>query len=240
MIARSTAHEALGDYQKQIDDCREALRLRPNYAIAYYNIGIAYEHLTQYRTAITNYDEAIRLDPKFSWAFNNRGNAYDALGEHTRAIANYTSAIRVQSTNYIAYFNRANVYKRLGDCRNSIADYARYTKFVPYDPDGPTMWSWMLATCPDAKYRDGRKAVRIALRSVQLNNRSPRTHDSLAAAFAEVGKWEDAVREATLALNLWRSIPDLESGIIDRAQQRLALYLQRMPYRDMLAEKARS
>ena len=53
-----------------------AIELDSQYAIAYYNRGIAYYSLGQYELAIADYDEAIRLDPQYAEAYCNRGTAY--------------------------------------------------------------------------------------------------------------------------------------------------------------------
>ena len=63
----------------------EAIRLDPQYAIAYNNRGFAYDNLGQHERAIEDYDETIRLDPQYVKAYNNRGNAYYNLGQHELA-----------------------------------------------------------------------------------------------------------------------------------------------------------
>jgi len=52
--------------------------------------------------------------------------------------------------------------------------------------------AWLLATCPDANLRDGQQALSIATRVVQ-QNRSAANLDTLAAAYAETGRFSDAV-----------------------------------------------
>ena len=68
---------------------------------------------------------------------------------------------------------------------------------------------WTLATCPDAQYRDGHKAVRLAL-SIIKNTRNPDAphFDNLAAAYAETGNFEDAIKTQENAIELLQAEND--------------------------------
>ena len=57
---RGIAYADLGQYQRAIEDYNEAIRLKPDYAMAYSNRGIAYSKLGQYQRAIEDYNKAIR------------------------------------------------------------------------------------------------------------------------------------------------------------------------------------
>ena len=65
------------EYQKSISEYTEAIRLKPDYADAYNNRGLAYDHNNEYDKAIGDYSAAIRLDPNDARYYNNRGFAYD-------------------------------------------------------------------------------------------------------------------------------------------------------------------
>lgn len=88
--------------------------------------------------------------------------------------------------------------------------------------------AWVRATCPDAKFRDGKLAVIQATRACELDRWKHATMiDTLAAASAEVGDFERAVNDQRRVLAL--------AGRFERqraAEARLALYLQRQRYRD--------
>jgi tetratricopeptide (TPR) repeat protein len=61
------------DYDKAISDFTEAIKLDPNYAIAYFDRGMVYDETKDYDKAISDYTQAIRLDPFNFDAYNNRG-----------------------------------------------------------------------------------------------------------------------------------------------------------------------
>lgn len=87
-----------------------------------------------------------------------------------------------------------------------------------------------LATCPEAAYRDGKRAVAAATRACELGEwTDPMALDTLAAAYAEAGNFGAAVRWQTEALN--RQAPNSPDRVAFKA--RLALYHQGKPYREV-------
>ena len=84
--------------------------------------------------------------------------------------------------------------------------------------------AWLFATCPDADYRNGDKAVELAKKSCELTDWKQASYlDTLAAAYAEKGEFEEAVKWQRTAIN-----KGLKS---DGAKGRLSLYHQGKPYR---------
>jgi curved DNA-binding protein CbpA len=120
-----------GDYQKEIEQYDEAIRLDPQFVNAYYNRGVAYGYLGQYEREIQDYDEAIRLNPQFAKAYNNRGLAYTDLGQYERAIQDYDKAIRLDPQVANSYNNRGVAYGYLGQYERAIQDYDEVIRLDP-------------------------------------------------------------------------------------------------------------
>ncbi len=90
--------------------------------------------------------------------------------------------------------------------------------------------AWVLATCPEAKFRNGRRAVELATQvCAATGNQVPALLDSLAAAYAEAGDFDNAVRTATRALELTRRDAASSAPAIEA---RLRLYKAGRPYRE--------
>src|SRR5207237_3301716 len=74
-IKRAALYYQLGEYQKDIADMSQVLRLKPNTADAYCNIGMAYVFLKNTKMALKNLDLAIKLDPGYAMNYLNRAYA---------------------------------------------------------------------------------------------------------------------------------------------------------------------
>jgi hypothetical protein len=117
----------------------------------------------------------------------------------------------------------------------SWADYVRswtdYDELIRLYPD--LYWAherkaWILATSPDATYRDGRRAVAAATRASELTNwKDGRVLSTLAAAYAEIGDFANAVRWQDRALELIAK----DGRGLKPEQDRLSLYKSARPFR---------
>ncbi|MGA3162827.1 MAG: fused MFS/spermidine synthase [Verrucomicrobiota bacterium] len=100
-------------------------------------------------------------------------------------------------------------------------------------PDSPTLLNnlaWMMVTCPDASLRNGPEAVQLAEKACQLTHYSEAVRVStLAAAYAEVGRFDDAIWMEQKACAL-ASKSGAPKDWLERNQELLALYLKHQPY----------
>ena len=89
--------------------------------------------------------------------------------------------------------------------------------------------AWLMATSSDASLRNGADAVELARRAVQLvGEREPTTLDTLAAAYAEAGRFPDAVQTARRALTLARQQGN--RALAKSIEEKLPLYEAQKPY----------
>ncbi len=136
-------------------------------------------------------------------AFNNRGIAYARVGEMDKAFNDFTWAIEADPRWATAYANRGEIYEQRGEWAKARADFEQGILVGPSDVaiESYVHEVLLLAACPDASLRDGHKAVDLGLKLVKRSKR-PEAHDSLAAAYAETGQFEDAIREESKAIEL--------------------------------------
>src|SRR5439155_869351 len=154
------------------------------------------------------------------------GNVYSALGDYEQALADFSAAVRLDPHESVAYNNRGNARYFLKDYEHALMDFAEAIRLDPHGPVAYNSRAVLRATCPDEKYRDGKKALADATKACELTDwKDAETLDTLAAAYAEAGEFEKAVEYSQKAIDLADDDdkPDLES--------RLKLYQERKPYR---------
>ena len=99
--------------------------------------------------------------------------------------------------------------------------------------------AWVLATCPEASVRNGAEAVELAQRAVQLSGgREPAILGTLAAAYAEAGRFPEAVQTARKALEL--ATQQNKQALAESIKAKLPLYQAGTPFSGTAAATARA
>ena len=182
------------EFDKAIADFTEAIHLIPNYAAGYVFRGNCYANTLEFDKALADYTEAIRVAPEFA-AYGNRGRVYFQKQELDKAIADYTEAIRLEPKSAYMYASRGTARKYRREFAKAIADFAEAIALEPTYDFALASQAWLLATCPDAKCRDGKKAIELARTLCELGALKNGTWiDTLAAAYAEAGQFAEAIK----------------------------------------------
>ena len=138
---------------------------------------------------------------------------------------------------YVAHYDRGHAYSALGDCARAVAEWEQLRSRNARDCRVVNSMAWVLATCPDAGQRDGKRAVALAEHALAVCRATPDSEcrdpevnaevvDTLAAAYAEDGQFDRA-------LELMRGVMEkLGPEAPARFQQHLESYEQRRPWRD--------
>ena len=129
---RGNAKYELGLYHEAISDYDKAIRLKPDYALAYLNRGNAKYYLQQYAAAIVDYTQALRLDPDFAADYLlNRGVAKANLAQYDAAIADFTAVIGLRPNDASAYYNRGRAKDNLKEYFAAISDFDTAIRLKP-------------------------------------------------------------------------------------------------------------
>jgi hypothetical protein len=109
------------------------------------------------------------------------------------------------------------------------AEYQQALEINPQDAVACNKLAWIRATHSDAKFRNGGQAVRLALRAVEVWPDDPGARDTLAAAYAEAGRFAEAVRTAQQAIRSAAAAGNRR--LAEQIGARLELYRRGKPYR---------
>ncbi|MCA9130825.1 MAG: tetratricopeptide repeat protein [Planctomycetales bacterium] len=216
-----------GDYDGAIAQFDEAIELKPDYANAHFNRAELLFEQEQYRQAIQGYDEAIRLNSGDPQYFNSRGHCQFILQNHETALQDYRIAAEMGADSATYQTDLADAYQYLGQWELAANAYQAAIAINSGYERAYRNASWLMSTCPDSQFRNPELAVSAAKRAMELEvARSFQTLETLAAANAARGRYQDAA-------SLQRQALELASSQEDRAEllQRLKLYEQERAYR---------
>jgi tetratricopeptide (TPR) repeat protein len=234
LMGRADAWNLKTDYDRAIRDYSAVLQLDPKNVAALQDRGAAYRAKGEYVKAAGDYDEAIRLEPKNTGLYRRRAELWWARGQPSKSIADLSTVIRLEPGEATHYYARGFVWNHLRNYAKAIDDYTAANRIKPDDPGALNALAWVLATCPEEKYRDGKRAVELATRACEMTRwKDPNHLGTLAAASAEAGDFEKAVEYQKQALE----DPEYEKTSSAEAHFRLRLYRDRRPYREPPAKK---
>jgi tetratricopeptide (TPR) repeat protein len=226
-LSRGAAWHAKKDYDKAIEDFSASIRLDPTVGRAWLSRAITRQVRKEYDKAIDDYGEAIRLDATDAASLANRGTLLYHKKEYDKAIQDFSAGLKVEPRSDDFLRRRASAWRARKEYGKAIKDLEEALQVQPEHPSTLNSLAWILATCPNAKYRDGKRAVEVAKECCKASVKDKANAlDTLAAAHAEAGEFEEAVRCQELAL----ADPDLAATSADGVRKRLELYKQKKAY----------
>ncbi len=172
------------------------MRLDPRFPEAWYNLGFTLADLGRTAEAITALEEAVRLRPAYFSAHQKLGQLLLAAGRAEEGIEHAAEAARLvpdADTGTVLALS----YMEAGRHRDAAGVLRDILARDPESFDAMGMLAWLLATAPEDDLRDGAAAVGLAERAVAGQERPDADLlDTLAAAYAEAGRFSDAVAAA--------------------------------------------
>ena len=143
------------------------------------------------------------------------------------AVSLFREALGLQPSR-VVQFELAQLLGTSGRIAEAVAELRALLDAHPGWPPAANNLAWLLATGPDPALRDAAEAVRLA--ETVRNPEIVFTLGTLSAAYAEAGRFEDAVRTLREAISLEEKKPD--SAYLARFRAMLADYEAGRPYRD--------
>ncbi|MGD0349648.1 MAG: tetratricopeptide repeat protein [Verrucomicrobiota bacterium] len=227
--ALGVALAAQGRFDEAIQNYRKAIQTNPNNLTALNDLGAALAAEGRLDEAIGNFRKAIQINPNLSEALDNLGMTLATEGRLDEAIENYRKAIKANSNPPETFFHLGMTLHQLGRTREAIAQYRQALRLNPNLTGPLNNLAWVLAAGPDAGLRNGPEAVRLAQRACELTHYGePMFIATLAAAFAEAGRFDDAVATAQKARTV--ALAQGEKEIAAQDEQLLELFKSGQAY----------
>jgi tetratricopeptide (TPR) repeat protein len=200
----------------------ESLRLDPRSADANRNLGIARIHQGQRAEAIRLFSEAVRLQPDSSDIHFNLGLALLEDKQPERAAEQFAECLRLNPNETRSHYRWAVALSQEHRVKDAIIHYHEALRLTPDFPDAMNELARLLACASEAEVREGAEAVRLAEKACAMTNHQQADMlTTLAAAYAEAGRFEDAIATAQRARDLAASRG--ENALAAKAGELLAL-----------------
>lgn len=199
-------------------------------AVARYNFGLDLADHGRHREAVAQFEAAIAIDPKDEASRLNLGLSYEALDSADAAIRQYRAIVDDNAKSVSGHSNLARILQAGGDDRHAAEHLRAAHAEEPSNCEVSTRLALLLATSPDAAVRNGREALALARKAVELTEgKDAAALDALAAAEAETGDFEAARRDAQAALKLAATAED--KNLAKEIRPRLERYREGKPFR---------
>ena len=186
-------------------------------------LGLLLARLGRLEEALAHLDAVGGRKPNDPAILCELGRVYVALGRFDEGLEIYARARAVAPNHADAHHLTGDASLRRGDVGGAITAYRRALQLQPQRISVANNLAWILATSTDATLRDGAEAVRWAEHAAKLRGRKHiDVLDALGAAYAEVGRFEEAVQAAREAVTLLRV--EGASKRLSDVEQRLQRY----------------
>ncbi len=237
-----------GDFKKAVDYFNKALAKNPKYFAAYFARGCVWFRKGDFDRAISDFDKALETERRYPAVYTVRGKSWACKGDYARAISDFNKVLNVGGGWKLAsisedykienYLARGNAFYKKGSHDLATADYNCALKINPKYASGYNNLAWFLATCPDARFRDGVKAIELAQKAIELQEELPEDPylmaiflNTLAASYAEAGKFKAAITTQKIAIEMFKK-EGITERLSDEFEKHLKCYMIHEPWRE--------
>jgi tetratricopeptide (TPR) repeat protein len=225
--SRGDVWTAVGEYDKALEDYEQAIKLDDECPAGFGGRGVVWAEKKQYAKAMDDLAKAIKLDPKNPEWLRVRGATWGERKDFDKSLDDLNAALELDPKSAPTLLARGEAWAGKKDYAKAVADAEAAIELQPESATAHNARAWRLATCPDEELRDGKKAVESARKACDLSDwDDPAVLDTLAAAYAEAGDFDEAVKWQKKALE------EMPERLAAEAEKRLKLYEEKKPYRD--------
>lgn len=194
---------SMGDNDSAVNDMIELVKLKPDDADLITQLGVLYAVTKKPMKSIETFTEALTKKPDDAKILSHRADRYLGIGKHAEAISDYEAIMKL-----------------------NVADKLLLSQVL-------NNYAWVLATSPEEKVRDGKLSVDLGKQACDITKyKAPHILSTLAAGYAEIGDWENAVKFSTQAIEIGKDHEQKE-----HLEKELASYKEKKPWREATDEE---
>ncbi len=211
---------------------KHALAVTKNNDVALNNLGTIFLQNGQLDEAISKLQAAIDLRPENGPAHDNLAKALLKKGRLDEAMIQNRKFLEIEPQNVEARNTLGTALIQQGLIREAIQQWHDALTIEPENVNATSNLAWVYATCPEESIRNGGRAVELAERALRISGgKIPMIFSALAAAYAETGRFSQAIETAQRGADL--AIIQGNRGLASALQSNIALYQTGKPLRDL-------
>jgi protein O-mannosyl-transferase len=215
--------EAIANYQM-------ALQKRPGSVETLAGLGFALVRAGRLDEAEASFRDAARRRPDHAQDYRGLALCQAARNQPGEAEKHFVQSLSLNPRDPVVHRELGALLLDHGQHARSLQHFRATVELAPQSAPGWERAAWVLATSPDTSLRDGAQAVRLAEHAVQLTGAGlAEPLDTLAAAYAESGRFPEAVATAERALEL--ALAQNRTELAGQLRDRLKEYRNGRPWR---------
>jgi len=231
LLLRASMYQELKQEDKALADVDEVLKLYPRLPLAMRFRAMLLARSGKFDLAAEQLEELQKAEPEDREVELQLALFYIAEGHSRKAIEKFSAVLEKQPDNAVALRGRGDALLRIGKQAEAIADYEKAITIEPDDTGVLNNLAWVLATSPDEKLRDGKRAIKLATKACELTEyKAPHILSTLAAGYAETGDFQTAIKWSQKAVELG------SEDQLEPLTKELETYRAGKPVRELLTE----
>jgi tetratricopeptide (TPR) repeat protein len=231
---RAAVYDQLGEKDKALGDVDRMLQLKSGNLDLMRMRAALLADTGKYDKAVEELEKMHKANPKDSLTALQMGMLYTTMKQYPKAIAAFDEVLGRNPDDVGALRGRGDALLNLGRRGDAITEYEKAIKLQPHDVGILNNFAWLLATAPEKKIRDGRRAVELATDACkQTDYKKDYILSTLAAAYAETGDFSTARKWAAQAVDFAEPTKD-DPERKEELKRELESYKVNKPWREDL------